>query len=1179
MEKLRYFLYEIVSVSMGLAILAFFGTLSFLPMEIMLWGEGQTAYWTLIILVFSAVIAFTLLSFCKKKYHAILMRMADVATVIFAILLINSYLVFTQDLFEPWIIQAAWFFRYNGLFIGLFLGCMMVKTITGLSYLITKVNNSNNLNETSQKSAKESNSNIIAFSIIAISFTIYSAEMLFFRYSSLFMTLLAIFIIESSLIVYSVLILLNTSHYNHLRFQVYESDIELPKTNVAAGELSEGKDIKNVEALESGKLARISSKVRKAGSDPSTFWYLFIPLLVVFIWGVVTAILYPYNIILNFTFTLGVNTIFYPMPLVQVLSLFMILILIFIVAFNAWGGRMNRRLGKYYDSRLKKAFAVSGFGAIDAMRFMGLFLVISQILYFFEYPIYLPRVISFYLMFGVLGAFIYFIAGRKSYLKKILYICAVLLLIWNFNLTYIDGITNGIDWSALWGGTYEITFPFLYLHSWRNFMMVGIPTGIIFTDLLYNLGFTHTDGKDAPNRAVFLGVVPFVLAMLTMPGNYLVSNPGAESTPSFDPFFYYFCLILNVLLIIGLAFNYLVTEILIPVFIEKKSIIKIKKKGNPSSTNPGSSNQKPRKNTGKGPPPRKKFLALAIAGIMVLTFVGGVGIYATHSQTYNRPIICYNSGNYYVWVQDSSERVSKNVKIAESSPRIDAVELYLAKNEYGAVQLVWYPHQPVQSLTYNISDFHHQNGSYTIEASNCTLRYVDFVIEDEFPDILRPFTVRNLELKENNIFWFAIKTPYEVVEGLYRGNVTFTFDGGQEIVNVDVNVWNFTIPHMRHLRTNIGGRSRDFERIDNYLYHRINDYGVSISKANTLTQLNTQEVYTCWLDTSTNTWTFNWTWWDTMIQYKLDRGMNGFVIQCPLGMGRDPPIEDATWMLRLKNWLVDVANHFEPLGWLNYSYYYFIDEFQMFIPDGYTREEYFDRLEILLHEMKNATTKIKIMTTTPPSAELEDLYDYIDIYCPISNDRDKARWDERLAADCEFWFYSCVGPMAPWPNAHLYNRLYEIRIELWQVWLYNIHGFLFWSSTAYYHGDYGLAFNGWGDGWFIWEFGGILYDSIRWENFLEGQEDYEYLWLLNATLQYLTENPGVIPANELSSYKAEFDTIVNSVVGEKWVYCDHVSTLYSGRDRIGAILNDLGSVVNLTALGEAQWFPPYKPGA
>nr|MDO8116987.1 DUF4091 domain-containing protein [Candidatus Sigynarchaeota archaeon] len=103
----------------------------------------------------------------------------------------------------------------------------------------------------------------------------------------------------------------------------------------------------------------------------------------------------------------------------------------------------------------------------------------------------------------------------------------------------------------------------------------------------------------------------------------------------------------------------------------------------------------------------------------------------------------------------------------------------------------------------------------------------------------------------------------------------------------------------------------------------------------------------------------------------------------------------------------------------------------------------------------------------------------------------------------EFWQYYCVGPGIPWPNSHLYNRLFETRTMLWQCFYYGIQGFLYWSSNARYHGgSYGFGYNGWGDGWFVHfdEYEQHVYESPRWENYLDAQEDFEYLWLANRTI-------------------------------------------------------------------------------
>ena len=1183
MEKLRYFLYEIVSVSMGLALLGFFGTLSFLPMELHMMGEGQTMYYLFIFLCFGIVISFLVLSFIKRKNRYIIARVVDIASIICLIFVIVAFLTFTQDLFEPWLIQVGWFLRYNGFIVGLFMGLITIKTTISLSMIISNFNTSIVGTSSGDQRGHDGNLRVLSSLIIVLCFGFYIFAMVFYRYVSFFMLLTSIFAIMMGLLLFSVLLLLNANYYNYVRSKFFDNPAPNPGNNPLEAELKVGKSQKISNQANDGIIKKINSKLLRVGTHPKEFWLMFIPLLVVLVLGIVALAIYPLNLTVHLLIPYGgPEPMPYDMPATQLFSIIMVVLVFSFALFAAYGGRMYRRLKKFYKKKKTTYLKISNLGMIDALRFLGLFLVFSQILYFFEFPLYLPEIVSSFLLFGMIGAGVYFLVDKHPNCKRIVYTTAILVLLLNFFIIFNDGFANMLTWAETYSAEVDVLFPFTYLHSMPNFYFVGIPLGFIVSDLFFDLSFKHTDGTDSMNRTAAITITPFLLGLLFIPGNFILNNPGAD-VPSGDPtafMFYLFTIALSIVLLVGLAFNYLVTEVLIPIFIEKKGIRKKNVFKKNKMNNPGNP-PNARKKVVKGAPLKKKVIGLSLTGLVAVAFVGSFGILYTFNQTYQRPMLVHNPGNYLIWVQNSTERVTKDVMICtRTSPLIDAVEISLAKNEYAAFQLVWRPlGGPIDSLTCQIDDFEHQVSPYNISAGNCSMRYVDFIFEEEFPDILRPLTSLDLEKQENYVFWFDVRTPYDAIEGDYEGRLNFSFNGGQEeIITIRLHVWNFTIPNMRHLRTNIGSRSNSFTIIDNYIAHRMNDYGSVISAASTFSELNTQPDKTCWLNTSDDTWEFNWTWYDSLVQYKLDRGMNGFSV-VTFSLGRDPPIEDATWMLRLKNWLKGVANHLETKGWLNYSYYYFIDEFQLFIPAGYTREEYFDRLEILLREMKNATTKLKIMTTTPPSAELEDLYDYIDIYCPISDDRDKARWDERLAADCEFWFYTCVGPLAPWPNSMLYDRLYAIRVLMWQAWLYNVHGYLFWYSYDYHHAKYGLAANGWGDGLFFYLQGGQIYDSIRWEQYLEGQEDYEYLWLLNATLKYLEENPGLIPVNELNNYKAEFNAIISSVVGEKWVYCDHVSTLYSGRDRIGLILDDLASVVNLTALGEAQWFPPYKPGA
>ncbi|MHA1293787.1 MAG: glycoside hydrolase domain-containing protein [Promethearchaeota archaeon] len=1157
MYKLKYYSYEITSIAFGLALLAFFGTMSFLPFEIMILGEGQMWFWVFIILSLSGIIAFLLLSFYKCNYSFIIIRIFDVLTTVCAIFAAITFLIFTKDLLEPWLIQAAWYFRYHGLIIGLLLGCVMIKTIAGLSFFISKIKDIEK-----QKDFQEKNLRILAFLFVVITFTFYIIEILLYRYLTLFSVFLSIFLFQICLLIISLFLISNSKYSLLLKLEILDKIDINQEEKIKSFNI--GKKKRN------SRITKLNLKLRCSGTDPKDFWWTFIPLLIVGILAVITLILYPFNLFIHISFPWENYIMEVDIPIVQILSYIIIGSIFIILTVKVFRSRNFHRFGKIYQNKRRKNLKISLLGFIDGLKFIGLFLIIILILYFFNYPIYFPRVISFYLLFGIIGALIYLTLGKSQKIRNILYIIAILLLILNFYLIYVDIVNNAKNYLD---SSFDIIFPFKYLFSFYNYIIVGISIGIIICDFFLNFVFKHTDGTDSTSRAFFLAYICFIGGMLMMLVSSFIPIPGGDKPTNeikYDSF-YLFCVVLIVILIFSL-FVHIITEIILPWLHKKRIKTKIEE-------NRKKIDKKIKINRNKNEIFQKRAIAISISIIIILATIGVFGIFYTFRENYQKPIIAYSTGNYYIWVANSSERVSKNTIISvASSPKIDAVKFNMAKNEYYAFQLVWRPlGEPIKDLAYEISDFKHQKYSSEIIYSNCcSLRYEEFIIEGEFPDILKPFSKLDLNKKQNYIFWFSIRAPYNALAGKYHGDLEFNFNNDEsEIINIQINIWDFAIPKMRHVRTNIGGFSGDYERVQDYLDHRLNDYGERILQAKSIEQLQSEEKYTCYLNESSNEWIFDWAYFDNQTQFKLDNGMNAFQFRDPFWW-REPDLKDEKKLLWHKKWLQEVQAHMEAKNWLNYCYYYFIDEFQLNIPEGYTREKYYDLLEEFLKIIKEAAPKIKISTTSPPSEELKALRKYFDIYCPISSDRDKEGWTKQINDGKEFWMYACIGPAAPWPNAHLYNRLYECRILMWQTWLYNLHGFLYWRSHAYYHGKYGLANNGYGNGWFIYEQEGNVYDSLRWENFLDGQEDYEYLWLLNASLWDLHDKPELISGKKLRSLRAEFDEIVNSIVGEKWEYCNHPSTLYNGRESIGTLLNELSSLINITSIGEAQWYAPYN---
>jgi hypothetical protein len=574
---------------------------------------------------------------------------------------------------------------------------------------------------------------------------------------------------------------------------------------------------------------------------------------------------------------------------------------------------------------------------------------------------------------------------------------------------------------------------------------------------------------------------------------------------------------------------------------------------------------------------RRGILACSLMAILGFSSLLILGLSSPVQNAYRLPAVSRKNG-VNVYAAPSYVRIGPQQKIfPESAISIEDYTMSLARNEYESMQLVI--DSPLRSLNgfrYSITNFTTLSGLETIPSWSVTVRYAEPVIDGQYFDKLVPFWQTNFVGDRNHVLWITVYAPYSATAGKYSGTLNFTFGDNEFFTfNISLEIWNFTVPWRRHIRSNFGGQSINPQAIQSYAAHRINSYGIPINWAPSYELLNAVPEYTCWLNASSNRWIFNWTWWDAQIETLLSYGTNAFWINTPLGMPREPiwfeddGITYSEWGIRFGTFLEGVNAHLkqkllnESKDWYQYSYIYFIDEFQMFIPEGYEREEYFNLLEGFLALINASAPEIPIMTTTPPSRELQNIRKYIDIYCPITSDYDPVEWQAAQTEGKEMWMYPCVGPRAPWPNSHLYNRLYEIRVLYWQAYLYGLDGFLYWSAQAYYHGRYGLGYNAWGDGWFMYEDrSGNIYDSIRWENWRDANEDFEYLWLMNRTITELG-----IPSED----RTLFDHLLTGVTGIKYTYCDSGTTVVAHRNQIGAWLNakQTAGTLDLIALAES----------
>lgn len=116
----------------------------------------------------------------------------------------------------------------------------------------------------------------------------------------------------------------------------------------------------------------------------------------------------------------------------------------------------------------------------------------------------------------------------------------------------------------------------------------------------------------------------------------------------------------------------------------------------------------------------------------------------------------------------------------------------------------------------------------------------------------------------------------------------------------------------------------------------------------------------------------------------------------------------------------------------------------------------------------------------------------------------------------EAWWYGCSTPYPPLPTYHIDDELIASRILSWMQFDYGSDGTLYWgvnnSSSRSDLWENAVAYTGaMGDGSLLYpakKFSTLEpLSTLRLESIREGQEDYEYLWMIEqAIMQYNLEN-------------------------------------------------------------------------
>lgn len=192
-----------------------------------------------------------------------------------------------------------------------------------------------------------------------------------------------------------------------------------------------------------------------------------------------------------------------------------------------------------------------------------------------------------------------------------------------------------------------------------------------------------------------------------------------------------------------------------------------------------------------------------------------------------------------LWWCGSTYKVSKERLAPEQASKKSAIDIYAAKNEYEAFQLVLKASSSDQIISdVSITPLASVENS-SVVISNVSVRRVMYLKTDHpsdrtfgragehWPDPLIPLDLPyKCSAGENCLFWVLIYVPFDAQEGSYKGTVSLTASGKKLSSDVILKVWNFTIPKKQRFKSLLG-----FNSVSVDAYHHTKDANYSVRGA------------------------------------------------------------------------------------------------------------------------------------------------------------------------------------------------------------------------------------------------------------------------------------------------------------------------------------------------------------
>jgi hypothetical protein len=621
---------------------------------------------------------------------------------------------------------------------------------------------------------------------------------------------------------------------------------------------------------------------------------------------------------------------------------------------------------------------------------------------------------------------------------------------------------------------------------------------------------------------------------------------------------------------------------------------------------------------------KSRLKAVALTTLAVMIFAAFPAAALSSALALSREIVAEGDG-YFIFTADAYEKIMPKAYISKlGSKRVEAAKIEVAKNEYGAMQFVFKAENDITDLNAEITA-KRVGGNETID--DIGIRFERNLYGESYPEILEPLSGQNLAGGSNYPLWLSFFTAYDQTEGVYRAEINFSFKNSRgeqsQTVLLDVTVAPYALPKASHYYYNLPwteteytdefySKYRQFQNgaalVDPLVNVSWYDYENKVwDYSKPLSDTVKQNAFKNWgvsVETGYDLWN---AWADIAVENLQDGGRPYYridyltvLVRDKSGIGNAENWDGESWSG--EKWESEESQ-------IAYSYYYFLNSFllskkidqnqtladrvivkwkdewdqpQFFpsSPSGRTlgREELYRIYELEIIEMNkaradamkdaNALSGMQYLANVNPIAENMDiLFDYFDIYCPLSY-----AISDDLVEYCHergkvVWLYTCVQPFAPYANQFAYNQLYETRVTQWQVYQARVEGYWLWNSEYKNHSNYFYGFNGYLDGVFIYYEDGIkpaeltegsFMTGIRFETATESIEEAEmFIMLENLVLDL--KNRGKISEKKAAEILGELNGKISDCIKSMSVYTSNSKKMSKTADWTRKTIGELYS--------------------